>query len=91
MLVELTVVIRACQYGREQHFFATDTWSKGVANYLNHFPPCPAKGTFNFVVDATPAYLRKPIVADRLPEALPSAAMPKLKFMVMLRDPAIRL
>jgi len=78
-------------YGREQHFYATDAWSKGVNNYLNHFPPCPAHGTFNFVVDATPAYLRKPIVAERLPQALPNAALPKLKFMLILRDPKTRL
>ena len=78
-------------YGREQHFFATDSWGKGVANYLNHFPPCPEHHTFNFVVDATPAYMRKPLVADRLPQAMPASALTKLKFMFILRDPATRL
>ena len=28
-------------YSREQHFFATDTWSQGATHYLNHFPDCP--------------------------------------------------
>ena len=28
-------------YSREQHFFATDTWSQGASHYLNHFPDCP--------------------------------------------------
>jgi len=78
-------------YGREQHFYATDSWSKGVNHYLDHFPPCPDHKTFNFVIDATPAYMRKPLVAERIPQALPSAALPKLKFMLILRDPATRL
>ena len=36
-------------YSREQHFFATDTWSQGVTHYLNHFPDCPghSAGTAN--------------------------------------------
>ena len=46
---------------------------------------------FQFTLDATPAYLRKPIVADRMLELMPSAAVPKLKFVVILRDPAMRL
>merc|ERR1712070_693199 len=40
--------------------------------------------------DATPAYLRKPIVAVRLPTVYPMAALPKLKFLIVLRDPARR-
>ena len=75
-----------------QHFYATDTWGKGVPNYLNHFPPCPGHGSpFNFVIDATPAYMRKPLVAERIPQVLPGVAVPKLKFLFMLRDPATRL
>ena len=38
------------------------------------------------MLDATPAYMRKPIVADRLVELLPQAAQPKLKFVVILRE-----
>ena len=36
-------------YSREQHFFATDTWSQGATHYLNHFPDCPghSAGTAN--------------------------------------------
>mmetsp|Transcript_1285 Transcript_1285/g.2540 ORF Transcript_1285/g.2540 Transcript_1285/m.2540 type:complete len:334 (+) Transcript_1285:80-1081(+) len=79
-------------YSREQHFFATDTWSQGAPHYLNHFPDCPGHSAgFQFVLDATPAYLRKPIVADRMHELMPNAALPKLKFVVILRDPAMRL
>lgn len=79
-------------YGREQHFYATDTWSRGTSHYLEHFPACPAKSSsFQFVIDATPAYMRKPIVADRIPEVLPSGAVPKLKMLFLLRDPTRRL
>lgn len=80
-------------YGREQHFFATDTWSRGPRHYLDHFPSCPAKGNSGlaFAVDATPAYLRKPIVATRIKEVYPSPALPRLKFILLLRDPARRL
>ena len=80
-------------YGREQHFYATDAWSQGVPHYLEHFPPCPRQQSspYEFTVDATPAYLRKPIVADRLVEVLPRNAVPKLRFVVILRDPVDRL
>ena len=83
-------------YEREQHFFAkgsqTDSWGQGVTHYVQHFPECPSPhGNYQFVIDATPAYLRKPIVADRMHEVLPGAALPKLKFVVILRDPAHRL
>ena len=55
-------------YSREQHFFATDTWSKGAQHYLSHFPDCPGHSAgFQFAIDATPAYLRKPIVAEGRP------------------------
>ena len=74
-------------YGREQHFYATDSWSQGPAHYLSHFPDCPGHWAgYQFVLDATPAYMRKPIVADRLVELLPQAAHPKLKFVVILRE-----
>ena len=82
-------------YAREQHFFATDSWSQGVHHYLEHFPPCPpekvAKSDFSFTTDATPAYLRKPIVATRVKEVYPSMAQPHLKFVIILRDPVKRL
>ena len=79
-------------YGREQHFFATDSWSHGVHHYLDHFPACPgAHADLSFVVDATPAYLRKPIVATRLKSLYPAPALPRLRFLVILRDPARRL
>ena len=78
--------------GREQHFFATDSWAEGVHHYLDHFPACPHKNSeFAFSVDATPAYLRKPVVAMRLPSVYPHAVVPKLKFVAVLRDPARRL
>mmetsp|Transcript_16273 Transcript_16273/g.52677 ORF Transcript_16273/g.52677 Transcript_16273/m.52677 type:complete len:337 (-) Transcript_16273:245-1255(-) len=81
-------------YAREQHFYATDSWSRGMGFYADHFPECPGRNAhpqYQFTVDATPAYLRKPIVADRLQATLPGAAQPLLKFVVILRDPALRL
>lgn len=80
-------------YAREQHFFATDSWSKGLHHYLEHFPPCPAHGghDLHFTIDATPAYMRKPIVAARLSEVYPAPVLPKLRFMLVLRDPVDRL
>ena len=82
-------------YAREPHFFATDTWSLGIHRYLEHFPPCPPAKVANsellFTVDATPAYLRKPIVATRLRSIYPNIALPNLKFVVVLRDPVKRL
>ena len=82
-------------YGREMHFFATDAWSQGVHHYLEHFPQCPkgraADTELAFAVDATPAYLRKPIVATRLRDVYPSVALPHLRFVVILRDPVERL
>ena len=79
-------------YGREMHFFATDSWSSGVHKYLEHFPKCPHKASdFAFTVDATPAYMRKPIVATRIPQVYPAMVVPKLKFAIVLRDPASRL
>jgi hypothetical protein len=81
-------------YGREMHFFATDSWSLGMRHYLEHFPSCPkgrAADEFEFAVDATPAYLRKPIVATRLRDAYPAVALPLLRFVVILRDPVHRL
>lgn len=79
-------------YAREQHFYATDSWDRGPQHYLAHFAACPPNSAdFQFSVDATPAYIRKPIVADRLPKVLPSGVMPRLRFVIMLRDPADRL
>lgn len=82
-------------YSREMHFFATDSWSLGVRHYLDHFPACPkgkaADNELAFAVDATPAYLRKPIVATRLHEVYPTVAMPAMRFVVILRDPVDRL
>jgi len=79
-------------YAREQHFFATDTWSRGVQHYASHFGQCPsAHAGYQFSIDATPAYLRKPIVAERLPQIIPGGMQPKLRFLLMLRDPADRL
>lgn len=79
-------------YAREQHFFATDSWSEGVHHYLLHFPDCPHHGSdFSFAVDATPAYLRKPIVASRLFSIYSTPVVAKLKFIIILRDPAKRL
>ena len=78
-------------YGREQHFFATDSWSRGMHHYLAHFPPCPDhKSGFAFATDATPAYLRKPIVVERLVDTY-QGQIAKLKFVVLLRDPTDRL
>ena len=42
-------------------------------------------------MDATPAYLRKPIVTARMHEVYPSPVVPKLKFITILRDPVRRL
>ena len=53
--------------------------------------PSASLAGFQFTLDATPAYLRKPIVADRMLELMPNAAHSKLKFVVILRDPAKRL
>lgn len=82
-------------YAREQHFFATDSWSLGVKHYLDHFPPCPkghgAEHELSFTMDATPAYLRKPIVVSRLQEVYPNVAIPALRFVIILRDPVDRL
>ena len=65
-------------YGREQHFFATDTWDKGLHHYLEHFPACPAHADkdLTFTVDATPAYMRKPIVTVRLAQVRPRDTYP---------------
>ena len=79
-------------YGREMHFFATDAWSKGVNHYLSHFPTCPHDNSrFEFTVDATPAYMGKPIVTSRIRDVYPSAVMPHMRFLVILRDPVERL
>ena len=80
-------------YAREQHFFATDSWSRGVHHYLEHFPTCPHQHSSDlaFTIDATPAYMRKPIVATRIPTVYPPSAVHKMKFVVILRDPAKRL
>ena len=80
-------------YAREQHYFATDTWSHGMHHYLEHFPTCPHQHSADlaFTVDATPAYLRKPIVATRIPQVYPASVASRLKFLVILRDPTKRL
>ena len=79
-------------YGREMHFFAMDTWSKGVKNYLDHFPQCPRRvDELTFTIDATPAHIRKPIVSTRLHDVYPPAVHDKLRFIIILRDPVDRI
>jgi len=86
---------RARLHSREQHFYfyASDSWWQGMRHYKEHFADCPPSGSadFHFSVDATPAYVRHPAVATRPPEVLPREALPRLRFIVMLRDPAERL
>jgi len=79
-------------YDREQHFFATDSWAKGMGHYAEHFLPCPPQSAnYQFSIDATPAYIRRPIVAERLEQVLPSSVMGKVRFVIILRDPTDRL
>ena len=84
---------------KEKDFFGDPSmWRRGRNWYEKIWPNCPRTAAGQqlpqsayVAIDATPAYLRKPIVADRLVEVLPRNAVPKLRFVVILRDPVDRL
>lgn len=84
-------------YEREQHFYASgspssSTWDRGISHYTSHFVACPPNSAgFEFSIDATAAYMRKPVAAERIPQMIPQGAHGKLRFVVVLRDPTDRL
>ena len=47
---------------------------------------CPSR----YFVDGTPRYMRTPIAAARIPELLPSAWRPQLRFLMSIREPIAR-
>lgn len=72
-------------YQKEIHFFTIpDLYFKGHSWYRAHFPTGLMRGK-NLTGEASPSYLFFPLVPERVHKA-----MPQIKLIVLLRDPAAR-
>lgn len=71
---------------KELHFFDDDAaYARGLDHYWRQFPLVPLRGERRTTFEATPDYLYRPAAAKRIHHALP-----KLKPVVVLRDPVRR-
>jgi len=78
-------------FTKEQHFFDHyDRYKQGIEFYAKHFDHCTDDDSAEFILDATPNYLKFPKEVYELYSQVPGDLISKLKLIVILREPVSR-
>lgn len=78
---------------KEAHFFDVDErFAKGLQAYSSFFdyPQPDLKANCKYYFDATPSYVRNPLVPARLNATFTRREIEAMKFVLILRDPVLR-
>lgn len=84
-------------FDKEVHFFDIDQrYSRGPGFYLQHFVAtasnrAAARATASIFMDATPNYSNNETIPARMKATFPVAMHPRMRFILLLREPVARL